>query len=72
MIDQLSCERKKLRTSKLSYQRAWEILHLLPKREQEFYRQLCFQKDWLWQVQIPDEILLSDMVVDELKKAIEI
>ncbi len=71
-IKNLSGERKVLRTSKCSYQKAWELIRLLPKKEQEYYRQLCFQKDWLWEVKITDDILLSDGVLDELKGALKL
>lgn len=71
-IEKLSPERKALRTSKCSYQKAWELIRLMPKKEQEYYRQLCFQKDWLWEVKIADEDLLSDKIMDQLKEALEV
>lgn len=71
-IQSLSDQRKNLRTSKCSYQKAWELLRLMPKKEQEYYRQLCFQKDWLWEVKIEDDLLVSDVIVEELKKAMDI
>ena len=44
----------------------------MPKKEQEYYRQLCFQKDWLWEVKIEDDLLVSEVIVEELKKAMDI
>ena len=48
------------------------MIRLLPKKEQEYYRQLCFQKDWLWEARIADDILLSDGILDELKGALKL
>lgn len=61
---------KELRNT--SFQKSWEIFRDLPAKEHEYYRQLCFQKDWLWQSAVSDEILLSDAIIDELKKALEL
>lgn len=71
-IAQLSPERQELRMSKCSFGKAQEIIHSLPKKEQQYYHQLCFMKNWLREKRISDELLLSDQLFLELKKALEI
>lgn len=70
--NKLSAQRTKLRTTKCTYQRAKAIIETFPPQDQEYYYQLCFLKDRLWQVQIPEEDLLSDKLLDQLKKALEL
>lgn len=71
-LKKLSPERSFLRSSKCSYQKAKAVISSFPKKEQKYYEQLCFLKDWLWEKELSDEIVCSDQLFEELKKALEI
>lgn len=71
-IHHLSKERKALRTAKCSYQKALDIIKILPKKDQKYYHQLCFIKDRLRQIPVEDEILLGTWTWEFLKKALTV
>lgn len=69
---QLPAERAALRTSKCSFAKAQTLIDSFPKNDQPYYHQLCFMKNWLWQKSLSNDLLISDQLLWELKKALEI